>query len=436
MGVSIYFNSHFYINTKINDIDASGKTVEEAKVQMLDKLNSYTLKLKERGGKTEQINMSDIHLKYADDEQFENLKNEQNPLKWLPALLNKAGYKMTAKIIYDKKLLEDQIDKLSLLDSKSIVEPKNASFRYVNNTYEIVDEVKGNKVNKATLLKCVEDAISKNKTSINLESSDCYINPQYTSKSEQVIKAKDTLNKYVSSKITYTFGDNKEIADGSVINTWLSTDNKFNVTIDEAKVKKYVRTLAYTYNTVGKNRSFAATSGKTINVSGGDYGWQIDISKEADNLLTTIKKGQTVTKNPVYLHTAASHGSNDIGNTYVEIDMTKQHLWFYKNGSLVVEGDVVTGNVSLNTATPAGVYRLKFKQKDAILKGQDYNSPVSFWMPFNQGIGIHDATWRSEFGGNIYLTQGSHGCVNAPYSLAQTIFENIDPGTPIVCFYE
>ena len=56
-------------------------------------------------------------------------------------------------------------------------------------------------------------------------------------------------------------------------------------------------------------------------------------------------------------------------------------------------------------------------------------------MPFNGGIGIHDATWRSSFGGNIYVAGGSHGCVNAPYSLANTIFNNIDSGTPVVCYY-
>lgn len=107
----------------------------------------------------------------------------------------------------------------------------------------------------------------------------------------------------------------------------------------------------------------------------------------------------------------------------------------YKNGSLVVQGDVVTGNVSENDATPAGVYRLKYKERNATLKGQGYSSPVSYWMPFNGGIGIHDANWRSVFGGEIYKTGGSHGCVNSPYDLAKTVFENIDAGTPVVCYY-
>lgn len=115
--------------------------------------------------------------------------------------------------------------------------------------------------------------------------------------------------------------------------------------------------------------------------------------------------------------------------------MSKQHLWLYKNKTLLAEGDIVTGNMSKNYSTPAGTYRLTYKQKDATLKGTDYETPVSYWMPFNGNIGLHDATWRKTFGGSIYQKDGSHGCVNAPYNLAETVFNNIEAGTPVVCYY-
>ena len=126
---------------------------------------------------------------------------------------------------------------------------------------------------------------------------------------------------------------------------------------------------------------------------------------------------------------------NDIGLTYVEINLTKQHLWFYKDGTLIVQGAVVTGNVKKGYKTPEGVYSLKYRIRNAVLKGENYEAKVSYWMPFNNDIGIHDAPWRSGFGGNIYLTRGSHGCVNAPFKLAETLFKNITVGTPIVCYY-
>ena len=116
--------------------------------------------------------------------------------------------------------------------------------------------------------------------------------------------------------------------------------------------------------------------------------------------------------------------------------MTNQYLWFYKNGELIAQGDVVTGNVSRGNATPQGTYILNYKQKDATLKGAGYSSNVKYWMPFNCNIGIHDASWRWSFGGNIYKSDGSHGCVNAPEYLAKKIYENIEPGTPIICYKE
>lgn len=433
--LSIYFTRHLYFGSKINGTNVSGKTVEEIKSQMTSQLNTYTLTIKERGDKKEQIKASDIGLKYKSQKQFENFKDGQSPLKWISGLFNTKNSNMTAEILYNKQQLITQINNLSCFASSNIIEPKEPSFKYVNNKFTIIDQVQGNKVDKDILLNRVTDAISKMQPTIDLDSTNCYITPKYTAKSEKVIKARDLLNKYASSKITYTFGDRKDTLDGSTINKWLTVDDNFNVVLNEDKVKEYVESLGDTYNTAGKTRSFQTSSGNTIDVTGGDYGWHIDIDKEVQNLSKIIKQGQTITKEPSYDQTAVSHESNDIGNTYVEIDLTDQHLWFYKNGSLVVEGDVVTGNVSLNTATPPGVYRLEYKERNATLKGQDYNSPVSFWMPFNGGIGIHDASWRSVFGGDIYRTNGSHGCINSPYYLARTIYNNIDIGTPIVCYY-
>ena len=102
---------------------------------------------------------------------------------------------------------------------------------------------------------------------------------------------------------------------------------------------------------------------------------------------------------------------------------------------LITEGDIVSGNVNNDCATPAGIYSLVYKQKDTVLKGEGYASPVDFWMPFNGGIGIHDASWRYTFGGSIYVSNGSHGCINAPHSLANAIYNNIESGTPIICYY-
>ena len=435
-GMAIYFMNHFYFGSAINCINVSGKIVEDVNEQMASELQTYKLNIKERGGKNEQIRGDKIGLKYDTDGQFKNFKDKQNPYKWISSVFSSKASKMIEGVKYDKDLLKKQVDSLSCFASSKVTEPKNPSFKYTDNAYVIVGEVAGNKVNKDILYKQVTAALLKGETTIDLDSGNCYVKPQYDSSSKKIVDTKNVLNKYVSSKITYTFGDAKELLDGSTINKFLVVDKNSEVAFDEKKVRNYMDVLSSKYNTIGKRRDFVATSGKKMNIATGDYGWAINKTMETKDLISIIKEGKTIAKEPSYTQTALFHGSDDMGNTYVELDLTSQHLWFYKNGSVITQGDVVTGGAgSAETKTPAGIYKLKYKEKDATLKGQGYASPVKFWMPFNGGIGIHDASWRKTFGGKIYLAKGSHGCVNSPYELAKAVFENIEPGTPVVCYY-
>ena len=435
LGLTMYFKNHFYFGSVINGNNIAGKTVGEVKNELSSEIDTYTLELQERGDVTEQIKATDVGLKY-DSDKIKELKESQNSVPWIMALFKKNDSKTPQVVTYDEELLNKCFDNLSCFDSSNIIKPQNASFEYKEDSYSIVDEVDGNKIKKDVLYDCVINAILNGQSTINLDEIDCYEKPQYTSKSQEVIDAKNTLDKYTDLTITYTSGNNTEVLDGSTIHNWLGVNENMEVIFDEAKVKKYVYKISNMYNTFGNTRNFVTTSKTTVKVSGGNYGWIVDNSKEVKDLIETIKNGQSTTKEPIYSQKAASRDDNDIGNTYVEVNMTKQHLWFYKNGALVVEGDFVSGCANNNTLTPAGTYRLNYKEKNATLVGEDYSSPVEYWMPFNGNIGIHDASWRTEFGKQIYITNGSHGCVNSPHELAKTIFENIDAGTPIVCFYE
>ncbi|HEX9026509.1 MAG TPA: peptidoglycan binding domain-containing protein [Clostridium sp.] len=436
-GITMYFTNHFYFGSTINCVNVSGKTVEEVDEQMISEVKEYTLELQERGNTKEQIMASDIGLEYKLEGKVKELKDKQNSFAWINFPFDKTDYKIeeVLTLTYDEKLFKECLNKLSCLDSSNIIEPQNPRFKYIDNRYVILDEVSGNKINKDILYNSVINAILKGEKTIDLEASNCYENSQYNSNSQEVIDTRDMLNKYADSQITYTFGEKKEVLDGAIINTWLKTNENLEITFDEKEIRSYLDKLFDNYDTVGKSRDFLTSGGTTIKVSGGDYGWLINRDQEIQDLITIIKGGQTITKEPIYVQTALSHVNNDIGNTYVEINMAKQYLWFYKNGVLLAEGAVVTGNISNNHSTPTGIYKLKYKQKDATLKGEGYSTHVDYWMPFNGGIGLHDASWRSEFGGNIYRTNGSHGCVNAPYYLANKIFDNIESGIPVICYY-
>jgi len=147
-------------------------------------------------------------------------------------------------------------------------------------------------------------------------------------------------------------------------------------------------------------------------------------------------QGDIIEKEPIYLQKAFSREGNEIGNTYVEINISKQHLWLYKDGKMIAQGSVVTGNPNRGNATVLGVYMVNYKQKEASLKGPGYEAKVTYWMPFFGNIGLHDASWRYRFGEDIYLRNGTHGCVNAPLYLAKIVYENVDEGTPIIIYKE
>ena len=436
LGVSVFFMNHFYFGSQINGIDISFKTINQAKEKISSVISTYSLEVEGRAGINGKIIGKEIGLVCNEKDKVKEFKNRQNPFKWITSLFNKSQFQIDGIMTFDKELLKEKLNKVAFFNSKEIIEPKDVTFQYSDNGYKIIDEINGNKIKKDAVYENVENAILKGQNILNLDKANCYEKPKYTSKAKEAKEAKDLLNKYTSLKITYTFGDNKEMIDGSTINKWLYVDENMNVTFNEKQIRKYVDSLATKYNTFGKTRTFATASGKTVQVYGGNYGWIINKSEEVKSLIEVIKKGKDATKEPIYSQKAASHGNNDIGNTYVEINLTRQHMWFYKNGSLVTEGDVVTGNTSENFGTPPGTYILNYKERKATLKGQNYSTKVDFWMPFNGNIGIHDATWRAEFGKNIYMYNGSHGCINSPYNLANAIFNNIVSGTPVVCYTE
>lgn len=424
--ISMFFINHFYIGTIINGTNVSCRSVKATEMMMTSDLNAYTLKLVEREGMSETISAGEVNLEYETD-VFKKLKDNQQPFNWLYACFNTADSNYTVAVTYDERLLDERINGLSCFDFDKIVEPQNASFEYINyeNRYAIIDEIQGNKVNKEKLKIHVADALLNREIELDLDLMDCYINPKYTSNSQKVKETRNTLDKYVSTQIKYTFGNNKEQIEGSEITNWLRVNENLEVIIEEEKVREYVNTLCERYNISGRTRNFKTTSGELIQIDGGDFAYSINESKEIENIILAIKEGKIKEMEPSYC---------DIGSTYVEINLSMQHIWFYKDYSLIVEGDIVTGNVRSGHTTPKGVYRLKYKAKNVVLRGPDYAAPVTFWMPFNGGIGMHDANWRSIFGGEIYKTDGSHGCINCPYHIVEVIYNNIEVETPVVCY--
>ncbi len=237
-----------------------------------------------------------------------------------------------------------------------------------------------------------------------------------------------------SMRITYRFGDQTETLDGEEISKWLIISNDGSLSVNETMAKDYVASLAGKYDTFGKKRSFTTHSGDRITITGGDYGYWMDRVSTRQELISQILSGESAELTPVYYGEAVSYGEDDIGSSYVEVNIGAQHLWVYKNGEVVNETDFVSGGLFKGNGTPEGAYAITYKERDATLVGEGYESSVKYWMPFNGNIGLHDAPWRDAFGGHIYYMNGSHGCVNLPSEKAAQIYDQVEKGEPVIVY--
>lgn len=436
LSIVLYFQSHFFFGSSINGIDSSRKTVDAVEESIRREVKNYVLQIEGRNGLTDVITADSIDYKFVSDGSIQRLLNEQNPFAWIPSIFNKQSNDMQVTTTLNDQKLTDKINSLVFLKKENMKAPVNARVAY-NETagnYEIVPEDNASLIKKKKFHTSITEAIKSGDTYLSIEDSDCYVNPKYTSDSTELKKLSEKMNQYVNVTITYEFGDKYEICDKTYIQDWLEADDDFNVTFNLEKVRGYIDSIARIHNTFGKTRDFVDHSGKVIEVSGGDYGWLMDRATETNRLVKLVKAGKNVQVEPTYSQTAKSHGKNDIGDNYVEIDLSLQHVWVYKEGKLVVESDCVTGNSSRGHDTPTGLYQITYKQRDATLKGENYSSEVKYWMPFYYNVGLHDASWRRSFGGTIYKHSGSHGCVNLPPNVAELVYANVEKGTPIVCY--
>ena len=433
------YKTCFLPGTIVDGMDVTGKTASEVEDAIMEQLKGYTLTINGREGLSESITGESVGLYAEFDDTLDKAIASQKPMDWGKYRFGKAVNEVNtdALLRYSDDMLNEAVGGLSCMDEENMREPEDAKisdYDSATGSYSIIKEDEGTELLEDKVKEAVATAIMSLAESVDLEEQGCYLAPSVTSEDEALKTACETMNKYVGAKITYKFGDKAETLNGNEIHNWL-TVNGTSVSVSESKAAEYVKNLASTCNTAYKPKTLKTSYGKTVTITTGNYGWKIDQAKETAALVSLIKNGEQTSREPEYSQKAASHSGNDYGNTYVEINLTAQHLYFYANGKLLVESDFVSGNAAKGWSTPAGAYSITYKQRNATLKGQGYATPVSYWMPFNGGIGLHDANWRKTFGGTIYKNGGSHGCVNLPPAVAKTIYENISAGDPVLCYH-
>lgn len=443
----IFFISHFEPNSNVSGVDCSYKTVSDAEDIVKSHIDDYKLTIVERADANnvnntanETIKGSAVDVAYVSDGKVSTALGSQNKFIWPARLFSKVVTDAAVSVKYDDTKLKSAISALNCMNTSKMVAAVDATTIFNGTEYVVQPEVMGTTLDASTTDVQIAKAVSSTEDTINLSDAGCYKDPSVYSNSPE-LQSKITLyNKYVPFSITYTFGDTKEVLDGNTAISWYTIDSSGNATLNEDDITDWVAGLASRHDTVGSTRTFTSADGKTVSVSGGTYGWQIDQDAEFDDIKSSLTSHTSVTRDPDYVATAASYGSPDWGSTYFECSISDQHWWYVQNGQVVLDTDCVTGLPTAEKATPTGVYDILDKQSPYTMHGTElpgggyeYVTDCSYWMRVTwSGVGIHDAWWKSAFGGTEYQTSGSHGCINTPTTVAGELYGMIAVGTPVI----
>ena len=433
-----YFEDRFLPGTYLNNVDCSLLTAEQTKQALQENIGEYEIELVERGDQTEYVTGEELGLSYVDDGSVDSLIQEQDTELWLYYLNTRGDYNLPASFDYDKSYVSFLVEELNCMNEENVIEPVDAYLEQTTDGFYIVPEIEGTKVDKDKLVTLIENAVSTGAKSIDMDAEGAYVEPAATSESETLLAALEKANNLISADITYDFVDRQYRVDKNTILSWLVKSSDGSYEIDEALVAAWVDQMAYDTDTFGLPRVFMTSYGVPIQLEGGgDYGWATDNEATTAQLIQHLYAGDVIITQPEYVFTASDRSSNDIGGRYVEVCIVDQHLWAYDNYQLIADAPVVTGCPAINSETPSGsVWAIDAKMTDF-----DFTyfpgSSSKYWMPFNGECGIHDSDWRShdQFGGDLYLTNGSHGCVNTWFEAAEAIFMHMSIGDPVVVYY-
>lgn len=447
-GGVIYHNNHFMTNTKINNIDVSGLTEKEAIQKIKNKIEkNNSLVLTFSDGSTQTLNSNQGGLSYNEQANLKSVLKKQNSFLWFSGYFSSKKYTVENMLDIKEDVLLNSLNSLSQLQAANQTAASDAYIKYADNKFTIIEETEGTQINIDKLLQAVKEAFLSGESGLNVKKSGSYIEAAIKSSDKSLQAKLKAANEYAIAAITYTTPSGKKIIlDGDTIITWLTQDANGNWIRDDntfkSKALAFVKNLANSYNTQGGTRTFVGHDGNSHTITGGTYGIRIKPQAETTALLEDIYANKVTSRTPITTGASVSSSNGGIGDTYVEVSLSAQYMWYVKNGQVVLETAIVSGLATDPTrATPTGAYYIYFKQLDRVLRGTKlpdgtypYETPVKYWMAFNGGIGFHDAPWQPYFGGTRYLTNGSHGCINMPSDMAGKLYNILEYNTPVVVY--
>ena len=441
--VSLYYTDGFTFNTRINGVYCTGKSVEEVNSELIEAFQYDRIVVKsEDYGTKEEILLSDIDYTVDYTEALRDVFGKQSPFLWfLNASKSSVTNNIKPTILYNEEELKKRVNSLELVKQHTDEAQFISEIRFSKEDgyyyYEKIDEI----IDTDKLFDLVTESLGSNFSAD--VTRDCFFVNDETPEMLHDKRVWNEVSDFLTPKLSFDMGDGPFKLDSSVLSNFIIFDfgtREFlknedgSLYISRDKVDSYIDSLCDRYDTYAMPREFVTHLGEVKNINFSNYGTLLDRKSEKEYLFNALLTGEEGVHEPKYIHEPYKKGLNDIGDTYVEVDMSRQVLYFIKSGEVKLFCDVVTGKPSAGYSTPEMLCYVYNKVPGKYLTGPDYRSYVNFWMPVYKAIGLHDASWQSAFGGDRYLRHGSRGCINMRYDDAETLYNAIEIGTPVIIY--
>jgi len=426
-------------NTTVNGVDCSGLTYREAEYALTEHWNSRHIEVTCSLG-VRKDSFTNFGYEY---DLTESLK-KANGTRIISAAFNhyfNTTYKLQIPMVvssYDKTFKKSVLNS-TVFKAENTSKTKDAYVDISDPDFPIIPHEFGNEPDMERVFKDLTDSISNGDLVFVFVEKKYLKMPKVTADDPELLKFQKFCKSYLKQKITYKLGEETFTISPDTLVSLMKND--YSGEVDNEAVKTYVANLAEKYDNINSTREFTSFTGKDISVPPGIYGWMIDQEAETNQLIKDIESRQDVSREPVFYVKGYGEYSRDMGDTYIDVDVTNQMVRYYKEGKLIFSSPCVTGNRLTGTITDIGAYYVINKVRDVVLKGRnvddtEYENFVSYWLGINwAGEGFHDATWRSSFGGNIWTYNGSHGCINMPPDKIPELYEKAEIGVPVAVHY-
>ncbi len=445
-GMAVFYATHFSCNLYANNLHLTGMEVKEANDYLLEhEDNSYTLVIAENGNQIATLSDQDIQSEYDYTSELQKMKSEESALVWFPYLTYERRYSVKPELKYDRDTAMKSILSLEPVESLS---DRHDSFVQIAKTntdgYRLVSP-KDNQPDKQKLANLILSKVEDGVTYMDLANADYSVETEYSKDQQETIELFEKINDYQNTDIIFEDHGRRMPLDRKTIAGFLKKDVSGNFVtdadgrpmFDDEKIEECAKEVAEAFTTEGSKIYWNKYKGGTVSINAGCFGKTVDTEALTERIRDLLVNGKDYCGPPDYLakENADPDAPEEIGDTWIEVDMTAQKLYYIKDGRLFLTSDVVTGCKGRGNDTPRSMEYIYFMQKNRVLVGPDYRTPVKFWMAFNNHVGLHDADWRSAFGGEIYKSSGSHGCVNLPPDFAAKLYENAYVGLPVITYY-